>query len=60
MTDTPIASHSFCVVRGCSSPSTTTLFVRMGEEEPREVEVCSKHAEGELSADDLDASKLSG
>ncbi|HUF14680.1 MAG TPA: hypothetical protein VMQ46_02195 [Acidimicrobiia bacterium] len=60
MTDVPIASHSFCVVPGCSSPTTTTRWVRMGDEEPREVEVCSKHAEGELSAEDLDPSHSGG
>jgi hypothetical protein len=41
----------FCVVPGCSGESVTTRVLPLGGGEEREVEVCWKHAEGDLDLD---------
>jgi hypothetical protein len=54
MADEPIASHSFCVVAGCTDPATRSRLMMVGPETERQVEVCEKHAEGELDINQLD------
>ena len=42
----------FCVVPGCTSSSVTSRRILLGDED-REIEVCSKHAEGELDPESI-------
>lgn len=44
---------SFCEVVGCSGQGTTTRWVMTESEGKREIHVCWKHAEGELTETDL-------
>jgi hypothetical protein len=57
MSDVPIASHSFCIVEGCTSPSTISRRVTLWGEE-HQVDVCETHETGEITEDDVDRSKL--
>lgn len=50
--DKPIAATSFCEVAGCTDAATRSRWVVAGMN--REIQVCEKHGEGELSIDDLD------
>lgn len=59
MTDEPIASHSFCIVEGCTSPSTLSRRVTLWGEDHR-VDVCLSHEKTEITEDDVDRSKLDG
>jgi len=54
MTDEPIASHSFCVVAGCTDPGVRTRWIMTGPERRLEVEVCEKHEKGDLDINQLD------
>lgn len=54
MTDEPIASHSFCVVAGCTDPAVRQRWVMPHPDEKIEVGVCEKHTEGELDINDLE------
>lgn len=45
----------FCVIPGCTSPSVTSRRVLLGDREEREIEVCWKHAEGELDVESITA-----
>jgi hypothetical protein len=54
MTDEPIASHSFCVVAGCTSPGTVSRWVSVADGDRREIEVCWKHETGDLTIADLE------
>jgi hypothetical protein len=38
----------FCLIPGCTSPSVTSRRVLLRDGEDREIEVCAKHAEGDL------------
>lgn len=58
MTDEPIASHSFCVVAGCSAPGTTTRWMNAPDGGRRQVDVCWKHEDNALTIDDLDPEKI--
>ncbi len=42
----------FCVLPGCTASSVTSRRILLGGED-REIEVCSKHAEGELDPDSI-------
>lgn len=57
MSDEPIASHSFCVVEGCTSPSMLSRRVTLWGED-HQVDVCLTHEEAEINEDDVDRSKL--
>jgi len=57
MTDLPIASHSFCVVEGCTGPSSVLHRVSIWGEE-HDVGVCEKHKDSALSEDNVDRSKV--
>ena len=37
-----------CFIPGCTSPSVATRWVPLGARDDREIEVCAKHADGEL------------
>ena len=50
--DKPIAASSLCEVVGCTDPATRSRWVVAGMN--RQVEVCWKHEEGDLTLDDLD------
>lgn len=54
MTDEPIASHSFCVVAGCTDPAVRQRWVMPHPDDKVEVGVCEKHTEGELDINDLE------
>lgn len=58
MSDEPIASHSFCVVAGCTGHATTSRWVDVTSGDRHQVVVCWKHEGGELSLQDLDADKI--
>ena len=58
MSDEPIATHSFCVVAGCTGHATTARWITVGEGEQQQVEVCWKHEDNALTMDDLDSSKI--
>lgn len=45
---------SFCQIVGCTSPGTTTRWIMTEKDGRRQIEVCWKHAEGELTEADLD------
>lgn len=52
--DQPIATHSFCVVEGCTDPAVRQRWVMPIPDRSVEVGVCEKHAEGELDINSLD------
>lgn len=54
MTDEPIASHSFCLVAGCSAPATTARWITVPDGGREEIEVCWKHEDNALTMEDLD------
>ena len=43
----------FCVLPGCTSPSVTSRRVLLDGREDREIEVCWKHAEGDIDLEAL-------
>jgi hypothetical protein len=43
----------FCYIPGCTTPSETSRRVPLGGGEELEIEVCWKHAEGELDLDSI-------
>ena len=47
----------FCVLPGCTSPSVTSRRILLGGREDQEIEVCWKHAEGDI---DLETISLIG
>lgn len=55
--DAPIASHSFCVVEGCSGPSTISRMVSIWGDD-HQVDVCEKHEDTELTEENVDQDKL--
>lgn len=57
MSDEPIASHSFCIVDGCTSPTTVSRRVTLWGDE-HEVDVCLTHETGEINEKDVDRSRL--
>lgn len=54
MSDEPIASHSYCVVAGCTDPATHSRWVMPRPDEKLEVGVCLKHQTGDLDINDLE------
>ena len=44
----PKGSQTICEIRGCNGEATATRWVFKGEDRERELEVCWKHAEGDL------------
>lgn len=49
--DQPV--ESFCEIAGCTGVSTTSRWVTIGHGDKRRVEVCWKHAEGEIDLESL-------
>lgn len=45
---------SFCDIVGCSGTGTTTRWVMTEKDGQREIHVCWKHAEGDISETDLE------
>jgi hypothetical protein len=43
----------FCVLPGCTSPSVTSRRILLGGGEDLDIEVCRKHAEGELDPETI-------
>jgi hypothetical protein len=43
----------FCVIAGCTAPSVASRWIVLGSGEDREIEVCWKHAEGELDPESI-------
>jgi hypothetical protein len=43
----------FCVIAGCTAPSVTSRWNVGGDGADREIEVCWKHAEGELDPETI-------
>jgi hypothetical protein len=43
----------FCMIAGCSSPSVASRWIVVGSGEDREIEVCWKHAEGDLEPESI-------
>jgi hypothetical protein len=58
MTDEPIASHSFCVIGGCSAPATTSRWFTTSDGDQHEIEVCWTHEDNALTIEDLDPDKI--
>lgn len=57
MTDEPIASHSFCVVEGCSGTSTVSHRVTIWGD-AHDLAVCAKHEDLELTEENVDPAKV--
>lgn len=47
------SAASMCEIIGCSSPSTTTRWVMTEKDGRRQIEVCWKHAEGDVDPSSL-------
>jgi hypothetical protein len=58
MSDEPIASHSFCVVAGCTGHATTSRWVDVKDGDRHRIAVCWKHETGEITLKDLDEDKI--
>ena len=50
---TQLNPPGFCVLPGCTSPSVTSRRILLNDREDREIEVCWKHAEGEIDPETI-------
>lgn len=55
MTDTSKDHASICEIMSCSGEATTTRWVITEDHGKRELRVCSKHEEGEISPEMIPA-----
>lgn len=54
MSDKTKTGGTFCEIAGCSGAATTSRWVVVEKEGKREIDVCWKHAEGDIDAAGLE------